>query len=59
VFFLPFLKLEAVPIVYSLAIAFVLGMLVMLPFAVFKGKKKANKTVKKNESENIPEDNAP
>jgi hypothetical protein len=34
-------------------------MLVMLPFAVFKGKKKAGKPAKKSESENIPEENAP
>jgi uncharacterized integral membrane protein len=62
VFFLPFLKLEKVPIVYSLAVSFVLGMLVILPFTVFKGKNKTNKSskpAKKGDAENVPEENVP
>jgi uncharacterized integral membrane protein len=62
VFFLPFIKLENVPIVYSLAIAFLVGMLVMLPFSVSKGKKKTGnnaKSAKKSESEIDLEENAP
>jgi hypothetical protein len=62
VFFLPFLKLEKVPIVYSLAVSFVLGMLVVLPFTVFKGKNKTRKSAKssqKSEPEISPEENVP
>jgi uncharacterized integral membrane protein len=59
VLFLPFLILHDVPLFYCLAVSFLLGMLVILPFVVFKGKKKTNKPTKKSESENIPEENAP
>ena len=62
VFFFPFWRLKAVPIVYSLAVAFLLGMLVMLPFALFKGRKKTRKSAKssqKSEPEISPEENAP
>ncbi|MDR3284973.1 MAG: hypothetical protein LBS97_07335 [Treponema sp.] len=44
IFFFEPLTLHKVPVFYSLAVSFVLGMLVMLPFALFRGKKKASKT---------------
>jgi choline-glycine betaine transporter len=54
-----FYTFENVHVVYSLAISFLLGMLVVLPFAIFKGKKKVGKTAKKSNSENSPEEDAP
>jgi uncharacterized integral membrane protein len=54
-----FYKFEEVPVFYSLAISFVLGMLVILPFALFGGKKSKTAKPKQRGKKPEPETTAP